>query len=256
VPKTRDGRVVFSIPWHEHTIVGTTDTPIDHTPLEPRALPSEIEFLLETIAPYLSPAPQREDIRAIFAGVRPLVRHGSTSDTAKLGRDFEVHVSDSELVSVLGGKWTTYRKMAEAAVDRAAAVAGLPARPCPTSSMPIHGSPGGTANGVFAVYGSDGPAVEQLARSTLGGNERLDPRLPYVAAQAVWAARHEMARTIEDVLGRRTRALFLDAEAALAAAPRVAAILASELRRDEDWQTEQLEQFRRIAEAYRPNSNR
>jgi glycerol-3-phosphate dehydrogenase len=256
VPKTPDGRVIFAIPWHQHTVVGTTDTPLDATPTEPRALPAEIDFLLETIAPYLSPAPQRSDIRAVFAGIRPLVRSASTSKTSQLGRDHEVRVSDSQLVSVLGGKWTTYRRMAEDAVTRAAAVAGLPARDCATTTMPIHGSSDEAAGGVFKDYGSDGPAVEQLAASTPGWNEPLDSRLPFVAGQVVWAARNEMARTLEDVLGRRLRALFLNAEAAVASAPRVAELLAAELQRDAAWQADQIEKFRQIADAYRPASYR
>jgi glycerol-3-phosphate dehydrogenase len=256
VPKTRDGRVVFAIPWHGHTIVGTTDTPIDAAPWEPRALPGEIEFLLETIAPYLSPPPGGSDIRSIFAGIRPLVRSGSATSTAQLGRDHEVRVSDSELISVLGGKWTTYRRMAEDTVNRAAVIASLPGRECTTPTMPIHGSPGKAVGGVFKDYGSDGPAVEQLAASMPGGNERLDSRLPYVAGHVVWAARHEMARTVEDVLARRLRALFLDAEAAIASAPRVAQLLAAELRRDAAWQADQITDFRQTADVYRPDSYR
>jgi glycerol-3-phosphate dehydrogenase len=256
VPKTRDGRVVFAIPWHEHAVVGTTDTPIGDTPWEPRALPGEIEFLLETIAPYLSPPPERSDIRSIFAGIRPLVRSGSAANTAQLGRDHEVRVSDSQLVSVLGGKWTTYRRMAEDAVTRAALVAGLPGRPCSTATMPIHGSSGGSTSGVFASYGSDALDVEKLSASTPGWNERLHGRLPYVAGQVVWAARHEMARTLEDVLARRLRALFLDAEAAVASAPRVAELFASELQRDNAWQADQIKQFRQTADTYLPEPNR
>ncbi len=256
VPKTPDGRVIFAIPWHQHTVVGTTDTPLDTTPTEPRALPAEIDFLLETIAPYLSPAPQRSDIRAVYAGIRPLVKSASTTNTSKLGRDFEVRISDSQLVSVLGGKWTTYRRMAEVAVTRAAAVADLPARDCATSTMPVHGSTGAAVDGVFKDYGSDGPAVRTLTASTAGWNVPLDSRLPFVAGQVVWAARNEMARSLEDVLGRRLRALFLNAEAAVASAPRVAELLAAELQRDATWQADQIQDFRRIAHAYRPDSYR
>jgi glycerol-3-phosphate dehydrogenase len=175
--------------------------------------------------------------------------------TSKLGRDHEVRVSSSGLVSVLGGKWTTYRRMAEDCVDRAARVGGLVLTPCPTKTLPIHGHPGETRFDRFTEYGCDAPALEQLLATVPGGNERLAERLPYVAAQVVFAARQEMARTVEDVLARRLRALFLDAEAAVAAAPRVAALLASELGRDAQWQAVQLEQFRRVAEAYRPTSD-
>jgi glycerol-3-phosphate dehydrogenase len=244
--------VIFAIPWLNHAVIGTTDTPRSDAPLEPRPLPGEIDFILETIAPYLSPKPQRSDIRSVFAGIRPLVRSGDPKQTSKLGRDHEIRVSDSELISVLGGKWTTYRRMAEDAVDRAASVAGLRRAPCSTESMRIHGYPVEGAPERFRDYGADAAALDQIVRSTAGAEKALADRLPYLAGQAVFAARHELARTVEDVLARRLRALFLDAEAALAAAPRVAEILAAELGRDEAWQADQMIQFRQVAEAYRP----
>ncbi len=250
VPKTRDGRVVFAIPWHEHAMVGTTDTPLDAVSLEPRPLPSEIEFLLETIAPYWSRKPAASDIRAVFAGIRPLARSGSSRNTAKLARDHVIRVSSTSLVSIMGGKWTTYRRMAEDCVDRAAEVGGLLPTPCRTKTLPIHGAEGESRSGALASYGSDGPAIEQLAKANPAWNHPLAERLPHVGAQVVWAARHELARSVEDVLARRIRALFYDAEAALAAAPKVAELLAAELGRDADWQADQLRQFRSVAENY------
>ncbi|MEX2316435.1 MAG: glycerol-3-phosphate dehydrogenase/oxidase [Pirellulales bacterium] len=238
VPKTRDGRVIFAIPWHGHTMLGSTDTPIADAPLEPRPQRSEIEFLLETVAPYLSPAPQASDIRSTWAGIRPLIRSGKTANTAKLGRDHVIRVSASGLVSILGGKWTSYRKMAEDGVDRAVEVGGLAPAICRTANLPISG-------------GTDDTQLEQLARSQPGWNEALAPPMPNVAGQVIWAARHEMARSVEDVLARRTRILFLDADAAIAAAPRVAQLLAAELGHDNAWQAEQLVHFRQVAENYR-----
>jgi glycerol-3-phosphate dehydrogenase len=252
VPKTRDGRVIFAIPWHNHAVVGTTDTPRTDAPAEPRPLPGEVDFLLETIAPYLSRKPRHGDIRSIFAGIRPLVRGAAGKQTSKLGRDHEVRISASGLVSVLGGKWTTYRRMAEDCVNRAAGVGGLAAQQCRTKTLSIHGHPGSLQPESFREYGSDAGALEQLLATVPGGSEPLADRLPYVAGQVIFAARHEMARTVEDVLARRLRALFLDAEAAIAAAPRVAALLAAEFGRDAKWHGDQLEQFRLVAEAYRP----
>jgi glycerol-3-phosphate dehydrogenase len=253
VPRTRDGRVIFAIPWHDHVVVGTTDTRRDDVPVEPRALPGEIEFLLETIAPYVSCKPAQSDIRSIFAGIRPLVRSAGVEQTSQLGRDHLIRVSPSGLISVLGGKWTTYRRMAEDCVDRAAEVGGLKPVQCCTKTLAIHGYQIGMPSERFAEYGADGPALEELIRKVPGSNDRLADGLPYVAGQVIHAARQEMARTVEDVLARRLRALFLDAEAAVAAAPRVAALMAAELGRDAKWQTDQLEQFRLVAEAYRPN---
>lgn len=252
VPKTRDGRVIFAVPWHSHAVIGTTDTPRDDMPLEPRPLAGEVDFILETIAPYLSHKPQRGDIRSVFAGIRPLVRGGDSSNTSKLGRDHEVRISSTGLISVLGGKWTTYRKMAEDCVDHAARLAELKPAECSTKSMYVHGHPGEASRERFNEYGSDATTLEQLLASTPNANEQLAERLPYVAGQAIFAARHEMARSVEDVLARRTRALFLDAEAAIAAAPRVAGLLSAELHRDSKWQADQLEKFRLVADAYRP----
>jgi glycerol-3-phosphate dehydrogenase len=254
VPKTRDGRVIFAVPWHNHTVIGTTDTPRADMPLEPRPLPGEVDFILETIAPYLSRKPSRSDIRSVYAGIRPLVRGGDASNTSKLGRDHEVRVSSSGLISVLGGKWTTYRKMAEDCVDEAISVGGLKPAPCTTKTMHIHGHPGGAKPSRFSAYGSDAGALEQVCAATPQGNERLAERLPYVTGQVEFAAQNEMARTVEDVLARRTRALFLDAEAALAAAPHVARLLAGALGRDDSWRTDQMEKFRTVADAYRPAS--
>jgi glycerol-3-phosphate dehydrogenase len=250
VPKTRDGRVVFAIPWHEHAMVGTTDTLLESVPLEPRPLPSEIEFLLETIAPYWSRKPAASDIRAVFAGIRPLARSGNSHNTAKLARDHVIRVSSTSLVSIMGGKWTTYRRMAEDCVDRAAKVGGLLPTPCRTKTLPIHGAEGDWRPGTLAQYGSDGPAIEHLALSNPAWNQPLAERLPHVGAQVIWAARHELARSVEDVLARRIRALFYDSEAALAAAPKVAGLLAAELGRDANWQADQLKKFEAVAENY------
>jgi glycerol-3-phosphate dehydrogenase len=252
VPKTRDGRVIFAVPWHNHAVIGTTDTPRSDLPLEPKPLPGEVEFILETISPYLTSKPQHADIRSIFAGIRPLVRSGEASNTSKLGRDHEVRIAKSGLISVLGGKWTTYRRMAEDCVDKAAKQAGLDARECPTRSMGIHGHPGAAQFARFSEYGADAPGVEQCVAATPGGNEQLAERLPYVVGQATFAIRNEMARTVEDVLARRMRALFLDAEAAVSAAPRVADLMAVELGRNAKWQLDQLAGFSRVAESYRP----
>ena len=255
VPKTRDGRVIFAIPWHGHTMIGSTDSPISDAPLEPRPQPAEIEFLLETVAPYLSPSPQASDIRSTWAGVRPLFRSSATANTAKLGRDHVIRVSPNGLVSILGGKWTSYRKMAQDCVDRAAEIGGLKPSLCRTHDLPIHGAERRLGyQPIFAEYGADGPALEQLSKAQPQWHRPLIDRLPGRAGQVIWAARHEMARTVEDVLARRLRLLFLDAEAAIAAAPHVAELLAAELGRDDSWQRDQVEQFREVAQNYRINS--
>nr|WP_199756889.1 glycerol-3-phosphate dehydrogenase/oxidase [Tautonia sociabilis] len=254
IPRTPDGRVLFAIPWHDRVVLGTTDSPVDLVPIEPRPTAREVDFLLETAAGYLAEPPALGDVRSCFAGIRPLVRSGEGRNTARLSRDHHLEVSPSGLVTICGGKWTTYRKMAEVAVSRAAEVAGLPRLPCPTADLPIQGHREGTpADDPMAVYGSDAEAVVSLSRERPGLADRLHPALPIIGAEVAWAARREMARTVEDVLCRRTRAAFLDAEAAEEMAPAVASLLAAELGRDPSWEEEQVAGFRQAASAYRPD---
>lgn len=243
VPETPDGRVLFAIPWHGHTLVGTTDVPVPDAPAHPRATLAEIDYILETAGRYLARPPQRSDVLSTFAGIRPLVKGGVVT-TATLSRDHTIRVDAPGLLTITGGKWTTYRAMAEDCVDRAAELAGLPRRPCRTVDMRVHGyHPGPESLGELAVYGSDAGAIRSLMAADAGLVERLHPALPYTAAEVVWAAREEMARTVEDVLARRTRALHLNAAAALAMAPRVAELLARELGRGPDWVEAQVRSF-------------
>jgi glycerol-3-phosphate dehydrogenase len=251
VPHTSDGRVMFAIPWHGHTLVGTTDTPMKHAPLEPVALDREIEFMLETASLYLEKKPARADILSVFAGIRPLAKSGAGSNTAALSRDHAIHIDKSGLLSIAGGKWTTYRNMAQDCVDQAATLADLPDKDCVTRTLNIHGHHLNAANfGPLSYYGSDAPAIRQLIDEDAALGRQLDAQLPYVEAEAVWAAREEMARTVEDILARRTRALFLNAKAAIRMAPGVAALLARELGRDKKWQTDQVEKFNQTAGGY------
>ena len=244
VPHTSDGRVMFAIPWHGHTLVGTTDTPITVAPIEPVAQEQEIEFMLETAALYLEKKPTKADILSVFAGIRPLAKAGEGANTAALSRDHTIHIDRSGLVSIAGGKWTTYRNMAHDCVDQAATLADLPDKECVTKTLNVHGYHTNAEKfGDLSFYGSDAPAILKLVSEDETLGRKLDAELPYIEAEVVWAAREEMARTVEDVLARRTRALFLNAHAALRMAPRVAAILAKELVQDEKWQADQVEKF-------------
>jgi glycerol-3-phosphate dehydrogenase len=213
VPHTRDGRVMFAIPWHGHAVVGTTDTPIPASTLEPRPKSEEIDFILETAGDYLAKRPTRADVLSVFTGIRPLVKASDSSSTAALSRDHTIEISSSGMLTIAGGKWTTYRHMAEDAVDHAIVLGKLDERPCLTRNLRIR-NPGDHED------------------------------------SGAWYARHEMARSVEDVLARRTRLLFLDARAALAKAPQVARELAQELGRDEAWQQAQLLAFKEIAGHY------
>src|SRR5512135_760575 len=251
VPHTSDGRVMFAIPWHGHTVVGTTDTPIEEATLEPRPLAQEIEFVLETAGRYLRRTLAREDVRSVFVGIRPLVRAGDAKSTAALSRDHLIHIDPTGLVTVTGGKWTTWRGMAEHCVNTAALLEHLPEKPCSTRTLNIHGFHRCASRfGTLAVYGSDALHIQDLVHAEPALGEPLHPSLPSCGAEVVWAARFEMARTVEDVLARRTRALFLDARAAMEMAPKAASLLARELGRDEAWQASQVASFRKLASGY------
>jgi glycerol-3-phosphate dehydrogenase len=228
VPHTSDGRVMFAIPWHGHTLVGTTDTAIPVATPEPIAREEEIEFILTTAAQYLAKPPSRADILSVFVGIRPLVKSGDASNTAALSRDHTIQIDPaSGLITITGGKWTTYRHMAEDCVNQAAVIGRLPERACVTQHLNIHGFFRDAARfGHLRVHGSDASAVAGL------GGETLHPALPYTDGEIRWAARFEMARTVEDALARRTRALVLNARAAIEMAPQVASILKAETSRD------------------------
>jgi glycerol-3-phosphate dehydrogenase len=253
VPRTSDGRILFVIPWHGHAVAGTTDTPLDAPSLEPRPLDEEIEFILETAARYLTRPPSRADVLAVYAGLRPLVK--GEGKTSALSRDHVIHVDTSGLLTITGGKWTTYRHMAEDCVDHAITLGKLPDLPCTTKNLKIHGyledsAAPGSPEGSLDVYGSDAEAIRTLAQDPKLAVQ-LHPDLPYIAAEVVWAARVEMARTVEDVLARHTRALFLNANAAIAMAEPVAKLLAAELGRDDAWVAAQVREFCELAKQYR-----
>jgi glycerol-3-phosphate dehydrogenase len=247
IPETPDGRVLFAIPWHGHTLVGTTDIAIPSAPVEPRATDAEIEFILETAARYLTRKPRREDVLSTFAGVRPLVK-AATGNTAALARDHAIRVDAPGLVTITGGKWTTYRNMAEGCVNKAASVGRLTRRSCITQELCLHGyALDVDRRDPLGVYGSDAGALRKLIQGSPALAVPLHPELPYCGAEVVWAVRAEMARTVGDVLARRTRALLLNKRAAVAMAPRVAELMAQELGRGGTWITEQVRAFTELA---------
>ncbi len=252
VPKTDDGRVLFAVPWLDRVVVGTTDTPVDVTSLEPRALPEEIEFLLTHAARYLTHDPEPDDVLSVYAGLRPLVKVDSEDLTSELSRDHTVVIGSSGLVTVTGGKWTTYRKMGEDVIDRAIVVGGLEERPSITESLHLHGyvDMHDTLGEGLSEYGSDASAIRGIVDADSHLGELLHPNLPYIEAEIVWATRSEMARTVEDALARRIRALLLDARASDEIAPRAAALMATELGRDHAWETEQVATYRSLARGY------
>ena len=254
VPHTDDGRVLFVIPWHERCLVGTTDEHAPEPVLEPRATDEEIEFILRNAARYLERDPQRSDVLSVFAGLRPLVKHEGTA-TKKISREHEVLVSRGGLVTIIGGKWTTFRRMAADVMDHAIDVGGLERRDCATESLHLRGwldreDPAMPTANWLRVYGADAPEVMAVCDEIEGGHAPLHDRLPYPRGVVVHATRYELARTVEDVLARRTRALLLDAAAAAEVAEDVASLMATELDRDEDWVRAQSDSFRTLAAGY------
>ncbi|MCA1802132.1 MAG: glycerol-3-phosphate dehydrogenase/oxidase, partial [Rhodothermaceae bacterium] len=251
VPHTDDGRVLFAVPWHGKVVVGTTDTPVDKPELEPIALEEEIEFVLKHATQYLTGNPTRKDVRSVFAGLRPLVKAEGASDTASLSRDHTLIISLTGLVTITGGKWTTYRKMAQDVVDQASTVAGLNRRDCITETLRIHGwLKSVNTDEPLHYYGSDRLAINKLIDERPELGQPLHERLPYLKAEVVWAVRNEMAMTIEDVLSRRVRALLLDARASVEIAPEVAGLMAQEAGFDAAWQQQQVKEFTDLAAAY------
>ncbi len=254
VPRTSDGRVMFAIPWHGHALLGTTDVAVAEATLEPIATEDEISFLLETAGRYLARHPARSDVLSVFAGIRPLVKGNGEGNTSGLSREHTIHVGQSGLLTIVGGKWTTYRAMAEDCVNHAIAIGRLEERTCTTRNLRIHGyceEP--HQYGALWMYGSTAKAVQSLQDSPELASP-LHPALPICGAQVAWAVREEMARTLEDVLARRTRALMLNALAAVAMAPQAAAIMARELKRDDAWAAQQVRQFTDLARAYMPHA--
>ncbi|MDQ2862111.1 MAG: glycerol-3-phosphate dehydrogenase/oxidase [Bacteroidota bacterium] len=253
IPETNDGRVLFAVPWHNHILVGTTDTPLGNQTLEPKALEEEINFILKTIKQYFSKPVERKDVLSVFAGLRPLAAPQKETDSTKeIPRDHKLIVSPSGLITITGGKWTTYRKMAEVTVNKAIETGSLEMVACKTADLPLHGSKNRENGEEYSssVYGSDYEKIVALAKEDASLNNKIVEGLPYIQAEIIWAVRNEMARTVEDFLARRIRLLFLDAHAAIKAAPVVADIMAKELGKNEQWKYNQLKNFNSLARNY------
>ncbi len=252
IPSTSDGRVLFAVPWHDRVIVGTTDTPVEKTASEPRALSEELEFIIRHFNKYMTTDVTLADVRSVFAGLRPLVKAPNAKKTSLLSRDHTIIVSSTGLITITGGKWTTYRRMAKDTTDNAAFVGKLEKRPCVTEELKLAGWTDKTDGEPLAIYGADAERIRAMISDKPQWGERIHPTLPDLMAEVAWAVREEMACTVEDVLARRTRILFLDARAAMEAAPRVADMMADLLGKDEAWKGGQVREFTELARGYLP----
>ncbi len=253
IPKTKDGRVLFGVPWHGKVVLGTTDTPLNSALLEPRALEEEIDFILDQAGQYLEMQPTRKDVLSVFAGLRPLAAptNDNSKKTKEISRNHKIYKSESGLLTITGGKWTTYREMAEEAIDQSIQIAGLPTKICPTKDLKLHGYSKNTDDSKWDyVYGSDIENIKKIIDENKANAELLHKNYTFYAAHVIWAVREEMALTVEDVLARRVRMLFLDARAAIEIAPKVASIMAKEMNKNIDWEIAQLNDFTELAKEY------
>jgi glycerol-3-phosphate dehydrogenase len=251
IPKTTDGRVLFAIPWYNEVVVGTTDTPVEKVSLEPVALEKEIDFILDTAKKYLVKPPQKEDILCIFAGLRPLAADpANPASTREVSRRHKITLSPAGLLSITGGKWTTYRRMAEETIDKAIKEGFISKRKCVTSTLKLISNENSGNNGRFKIYGDKSSEIEQMIEENPSLGVPVDQRLPYTKAEIIWICRNEMPITIEDMLARRTRSLFLNAQASSDIAADIAGLMAKEMGRDVNWQKEQLESYNQLVMNY------
>jgi len=247
IPKTDDGRVLFAIPWYGKVVVGTTDTPLDTISPEPKALDEEIDFILQTAGKYLTKPPSREDALCIFAGLRPLAANpDNPSDTKEVSRRHKITLSSSGLLSIIGGKWTSYRRMAEETIDKGIKAGLLDKRECVTRNFRFYSDEIKLKSERLKIYGDRAGEIEKMIDEKPDVGNLLDPRFPYTRAEIIWICRNEMPRTLEDMLARRTRALFLDTRASAAIAPQVAEIMADELNTGKNWKEKQLRDYNEL----------
>jgi len=250
IPKTSDGRVLFAVPWHQEVVVGTTDTLVGAPSMEPEALEEEINFILNTASQYLTKSLTRKEIKSIYVGLRPLAAPQEGSQKSKeISRSHKILHSGSYLFTIIGGKWTTFRKMGEDLVDDVEKTLSWPRTISVSRSFKIHGYREEVDwKDPLYFYGSDSEAIR---KNLPDENDWLSERLRIYRGQVDWAVRHEMARTVEDFLARRTRALFLDAEESMRMAPEVAMLMAASLGKDKAWAAQQVLAFNTIAEKYK-----
>ncbi len=249
IPRTDDGRVLFAVPWHDKALIGTTDTGVEQVLLEPLVTEEEVEFVISHFNRYVHTGLQRSDVKSVFAGLRPLIKIPGVKKTAVLPRDHTIWISKGGMINISGGKWTTYRKMAQELILKSHYAGGLAYTRCQTETMKLHGwMKKVDYEDPLHYYGSDAAAIRFLQHQ--GYSQLIHPALTYTVAEVMWAVGNEMAMTVEDVLARRTRALFLDAKAAIEAAPLVADIMMKEMNKDEAWKEQQLKDFYKVADGY------
>lgn len=251
IPKTSDGRVLFVVPWHGKIIVGTTDTPVNTTSPEPLALEQEIQFILDTASAYFNREVKRSDVLSVFAGLRPLAApKKDESKTKEISRNHKIIVSESKLITVVGGKWTTYRKMGQDMIDSAVKIKLLKPSKSRTKEFKILERDNNSENLPFEFYGRNGDAIQELVSKDPAKAESIHQKLPYSWAETEWLCEHEMVVHLEDLLARRLRALLLNARATSEIAEKVALRIAPLLHWDEERARSEVEKFKSLAAKY------
>jgi glycerol-3-phosphate dehydrogenase len=251
IPKTDDGRVLFAIPWYNEVVIGTTDTPLENISLEPIALEKEIDFILQTAGKYLRSLPLRADILSIYAGLRPLAANSKNpASTKEVSRRHKITLSSSGLLTIIGGKWTTYRLMAEEIINRAIKADLLPPAKCITFDLRLTKNASSSESGRLRIYGDDFIEIKKIITDNPAFGIPLSPDLPYTRAEILWICRNEMPIHLDDVLARRTRSLFLNVKASASIAPEVAEMMATELGYDKEWQKEEIKSFNELVKNY------
>ncbi|WP_152287735.1 glycerol-3-phosphate dehydrogenase/oxidase [Flavicella marina] len=251
IPQTNDGRVLFAVPWHGKVLVGTTDTALESYPINPVPKEKEIEFLLNHTAQYLTKNPKRTDVKSVFSGIRPLVSNKNSNNTSEISREHRIEISESGLVSIMGGKWTTYRKMAKDVINKASTLVGLPRVKSKTLHLKLHGYDVNSNNYEhLKSYGSDAILINNLYKENSSFKKPIHKDYAITIGQLIFSIRYEHAKTIEDLLARRTRLLFLDVKASLEAAETVGKLLQDELKKDNSWLHSELENFKTTARTY------
>ena len=247
IPKTPDGRVIFAIPFEGQLLLGTTDADYKTPDVEPTLNDAEIDFLLETLEPYLENKVNKSDIKSGFGGLRPLIMAEDRTNTKSILRDHEVETDKKTgLISLLGGKWTTYRVMAQDTIDHAAELLRGSKGGCKTADHKLVGAQNFDKNGYQALqktynlpedvarhlnqkYGSRASKVADLIKKDADLSEKLTPQYPHIKVEVVYCATEEMACSVRDFVARRTRLELMDWEAALAVTPEVARLMGSVL---------------------------
>ena len=249
IPETKDDRILFILPWHDCALIGTTDVKVSKPVLDPIASKLEVKFIMDSVKKFSKHEIKQEDIKSSFAGLRPLVKKNSNTNSSTLSRAHKIIFSSNKLISVVGGKWTIYRRMGEDTINFAIQQGMLPKSNSITKYLKLFGWTEESIEYPLSVYGKDYYKILDIQKE-LNNYELLHKDLPYYYAEVIYQIKYEMVKTVEDVLSRRTRAVILNPIAAVEVAPIVANLIAKYYNYDDNWISDQLNKFNSFAKNY------